>query len=71
MKAIDADAGWTPLYLSTIAGMSTCLGALIVFCHPIDNEDEEGNIEETTNLVGDNNSNGLRKRFSGKRKVGP
>ena len=71
MKAIDADAGWTPLYLSTIAGMSTCFGALIVFCHPIDNEDEEGNIEETTNLVGDNNSNGLRKRFSGKRKVGP
>ena len=71
MKAIDADEGWTPLYLSTIAGMSTCFGALIVFCHPIDNEDEEGNIEETTNLVGDNNSNGLRKRFSGKRKVGP
>ena len=27
--SVDADAGWTPLYLSTIAGMSTCLGALI------------------------------------------
>ena len=66
---VDADAGWTPLYLSTIAGMSTCLGALIgklgslfvvglqctsqfsfflnhlrpllVFCHPIDEDDEE------------------------------
>ena len=42
---IDADAGWNPLILSTIAGMSTCLGALIVFCHPledvIDDNDEE------------------------------
>ena len=26
--------GMTPLYLSTMAGMSTCLGAAIVFCHP-------------------------------------
>ena len=42
---IDADAGWNPLILSTIAGMSTCLGALIVFCHPLedatDDNDEE------------------------------
>ena len=26
--------GWTPLLLSTIAGMSTCLGAAIVFLQP-------------------------------------
>lgn len=25
---------WTPLYLSCIAGASTCIGAAIVFCHP-------------------------------------
>ena len=31
---IDADSGWTPLYLSTVVGMSTCLGAAVVFCHP-------------------------------------
>ena len=26
--------GWTPLLLSTVAGMSTCLGAAIVFFQP-------------------------------------
>jgi len=31
---IDADAGWMPLYLSTVAGMSTALGAGVVFLHP-------------------------------------
>jgi len=94
--SVDADAGWTPLYLSTIAGMSTCLGALIgewsvfvvlfcilymevsshsfsiiitttlVFCHPVDEDDEE-----SAALVGDNSPSRLRKRFTGKRKVSP
>jgi len=90
--SVDADAGWTPLYLSTIAGMSTCLGALIgewsvlfilcwrlvlilsqlslrpllVFCHPVDEDDEE-----TAALVGGNSPSRLRKRFTGKRKVSP
>ena len=54
---IDADAGWNPLILSTIAGMSTCLGALIVFCHPVEH-DESGSIdEETAQLTHDNNTN--------------
>lgn len=55
---LDADAGWMPLYLSMIAGMSTCLGALIVFCHPIEDE-------------GDGNAPDGRRRFSGRRKVSP
>lgn len=41
MVTVDADAGWMPLYLSTIAGMSTCLGALIVFCHPLEDDDDD------------------------------
>ena len=69
--SVDADAGWTPLYLSTLAGMSTCLGALIVFCHPLE-EEEEGEGEESANLI----SNGspvkkLSRRMSGRRRVGP
>lgn len=32
---INASAGWTPLYLSTLAGMSTALGAAVVFLHPV------------------------------------
>mmetsp|Transcript_10390 Transcript_10390/g.14668 ORF Transcript_10390/g.14668 Transcript_10390/m.14668 type:complete len:429 (-) Transcript_10390:68-1354(-) len=28
------DDFWMPLILSTIAGLSTCLGAAVVFCHP-------------------------------------
>ncbi len=39
--SVDTDVGWTPIYLSAIAGMSTCLGALIVFCHPIDEDDDD------------------------------
>ena len=67
---LDTDAGWMPLYLSTIAGMSTCLGVLIVFCHPIDNDEDEN--EENRNLIEGNSSpSRLRKRFSGKRKVSP
>ena len=31
---IDTDSGWMPLYLSTVAGMYTCLGAAVVFYHP-------------------------------------
>lgn len=27
-------SGWEPLYLSTIAGLSTCIGAAVVFCQP-------------------------------------
>ncbi len=71
---IDADAGWTPLLLSTIAGMSTCLGALIVFCHPIDDEGENNennnnnNNNESEQLVG---SKKKRFRMKGKRKVSP
>eukprot|EP00571_Detonula_confervacea_P003341 CAMPEP_0172326064 /NCGR_PEP_ID=MMETSP1058-20130122/55483_1 /TAXON_ID=83371 /ORGANISM="Detonula confervacea, Strain CCMP 353" /LENGTH=441 /DNA_ID=CAMNT_0013042759 /DNA_START=119 /DNA_END=1441 /DNA_ORIENTATION=+ len=65
--SVDADAGWTPLYLSTLAGMSTCLGALIVFCHPIEEEDDD---EERSELV-DGSPSRLRKRRSGRRKVSP
>lgn len=69
---IDADAGWTPLLLSTVAGMSTCLGALIVFCHPIDdegeNENNNNNNNESEQLV---SSKKKRFRMRGKRKVSP
>ena len=66
---IDADAGWTPLLLSTVAGLSTCLGALIVFCHPIDDEGEnENNNNESEQLV---SSKKKRFRMKGKRKVSP
>ena len=44
---IDTDAGWNPLILSTIAGMSTCLGALIVFCHPVEQDETDSTDEET------------------------
>jgi len=68
--SVDADAGWMPLYLSTIAGMSTCLGALIVFCHPVDDEDD--NDEEGVKLVDSSPTTArLRKRLNGRRKVGP
>ncbi|KAL7530486.1 hypothetical protein ACHAWF_003392 [Thalassiosira exigua] len=66
--SVDADAGWTPLYLSTIAGMSTCLGALIVFCHPIDKEDDSN--EEEVELV-EGSPTPARKKASGTRKVSP
>ena len=39
---IDAYSGWTPLYLSTVAGMPTCLGAAVVFCHPRSMSDAKG-----------------------------
>mmetsp|Transcript_20375 Transcript_20375/g.40351 ORF Transcript_20375/g.40351 Transcript_20375/m.40351 type:complete len:468 (-) Transcript_20375:925-2328(-) len=83
---VDADAGWTPLILSTIAGMSTCVGALIVFCHPIDDE-VEGHELRVTITPGDSESistisdrstetksllgKNLHLRMSGKRKVSP
>jgi len=66
---IDTDAGWTPLLLSTIAGMSTCLGALIVFCHPV--EDDEENISESDKLIAGSNGNKNRFRMRGRRKVSP
>ncbi|KAL7444433.1 hypothetical protein ACHAXM_012035 [Skeletonema potamos] len=67
----NIDEGWTPLLLSTIAGMSTCLGALIVFCHPIEDEDEEyNNNTESDKLVG-NSNNKRRFQMRGKRKVSP
>ncbi|KAL7526995.1 hypothetical protein ACHAXR_002467 [Thalassiosira sp. AJA248-18] len=49
--------------------MSTCLGALIVFCHPIDYEedDNEEELEKLTN--GSPSRTKPKKRFSGKRKV--
>jgi ZIP family zinc transporter len=54
---IDADSGWNPLILSTIAGMSTCLGALIVFCHPIEEEETDTRTdEETAQLTNNDNS---------------
>ncbi len=74
--SIDADAGWMPLVLSTIAGMSTCLGALIVFCHPIEDEDDEHNNSESDKLIADSNissssKNKNRFRMRGRRKVSP
>mmetsp|Transcript_30621 Transcript_30621/g.45028 ORF Transcript_30621/g.45028 Transcript_30621/m.45028 type:complete len:441 (-) Transcript_30621:37-1359(-) len=69
--SIDADAGWMPLLLSTIAGMSTCLGALIVFCHPVDDE-EHNNSESDKLIAGNNNSNNKNRfRMKGRRKVSP
>ena len=67
--SIDADAGWTPLILSTIAGMSTCLGALIVFCHPVEDE-EDFNNTESEDLIEDK---ATKRRFQmrGRRKVSP
>ena len=83
--SVDADAGWTPLILSTIAGMSTCLGALIVFCHPIDDDDDDGcadNDDHGTEKLPDTNQPDLQnrqkkqskkfyERMKGKRKVSP
>lgn len=48
---IDVDAGWNPLILSTIAGMSTCLGALIVFCHPVEPDETDNADDETAQLT--------------------
>ncbi|EJK57863.1 hypothetical protein THAOC_22051 [Thalassiosira oceanica] len=65
LDTVDADAGWTPLVLSTIAGMSTCLGALIVFCHPVEEIDDENG--EDVKLV-----NALpSRRARGQRNVSP
>jgi ZIP family zinc transporter len=76
---IDADAGWNPLILSTIAGMSTCLGALIVFCHPVE-EAVDGD-EESAQLTGNgagqhsqsmnNEQRPLHVISKGRRKVSP
>jgi len=68
---LDTDAGWTPLYLSTLAGMSTCLGALIVFCHPIENDDDDD--EERVKLADGDSRTSLHKhkRINGRRKVSP
>ena len=68
---IDADAGWTPLLLSTIAGMSTCIGALIVFCHPIEEEDDCNNTESDKLMGSNSNNNKSRFRMRGTRKVSP
>lgn len=63
--SVDTDVGWTPICLSTIAGMSTCLGALIVFCHPIDDEADDDN-------EGDHGNSPQHKRIrTGRRKVSP
>jgi ZIP family zinc transporter len=78
---IDADAGWNPLILSTIAGMSTCLGALIVFCHPVE-EETVGGDEESAQLTAGNGAghdsssmNNQQRSFNatskGRRKVSP
>lgn len=70
--SIDADAGWMPLLLSTIAGMSTCLGALIVFCHPVEDDEEHNNSESDKLIAGNNNSNNKNRfRMKGRRKVSP
>lgn len=78
---IDADAGWNPLILSTIAGMSTCLGALIVFCHPVEQDEADGKDEETAQLTSNDAGqehqpkNNQQRAFhvisKGRRKVGP
>jgi ZIP family zinc transporter len=65
---LAAGTGWTPLYLSTLAGMSTCLGALVVYCHPIDDGDN-ANDEEREILASEEGSTTSRK--IGKRKVSP
>ncbi|KAK1736625.1 ZIP family metal transporter [Skeletonema marinoi] len=69
--SIDADAGWMPLLLSTIAGMSTCLGALIVFCHPVEDDEEHNNSESDKLIAGNNSNNKNRFRMKGRRKVSP
>jgi zinc transporter ZupT len=56
-----------PLVLVSMSleGMSTCLGALIVFCHPIDDGDDAAN--NRVDLV-----EGIApKKISGRRKVSP
>lgn len=64
---MDADDGWMPLYLSTLAGMSTCLGALIVFCHPLEEDDADDDCERARPTT-----NGPRRIVSGgRRKVSP
>mmetsp|Transcript_15753 Transcript_15753/g.34016 ORF Transcript_15753/g.34016 Transcript_15753/m.34016 type:complete len:441 (+) Transcript_15753:77-1399(+) len=72
---VDADAGWNPLILSTIAGMSTCLGALIVFCHPIEDEEIVHDNEATQLVNGNDESPKHRKVFTermrGIRRVSP
>ena len=72
---IDADAGWNPLILSTIAGMSTCLGALIVFCHPVEIEETDNTDEETAQLTNGAARLEQPKTFNalskGRRKVSP
>jgi zinc transporter ZupT len=42
---IDDSDYWQPLYLSTIAGLSTCIGAAVVFCQP----QQQQHNDETTN----------------------
>ena len=68
MKGLDSvDEGWTPLVLSTIAGMSTCLGALIVFCHPVEEVEDADENGEDAKLV-----NALpSRRARGQRNVSP
>jgi zinc transporter, ZIP family len=39
---------WMPLYLSCIAGASTCLGAAVVFCHAVD---QNGNRSVSSNTL--------------------
>jgi len=65
-----AGVGWTPLYLSTLAGMSTCLGALVVYCHPIDDGDD-ANDEERELLASEEGSTTPRRKMNGKRNVSP
>ena len=66
--SVETDVGWTPIYLATLAGMSTCLGALIVFCHPIEDDDGADNDDDVGDL---DNSQQHRLIRSGKRKVSP
>ena len=35
----SSEIEWEPLYLSTIAGLSTCIGAAVVFCQPQNERD--------------------------------
>ena len=46
----ESTTGWEPLYLSTIAGLSTCIGAAVVFCQPSSSSSSSNN-ENNTKVV--------------------
>jgi zinc transporter ZupT len=65
IQIIDPSSSLIKYCSSLSKGMSTCIGALIVFCHPIDNGDDAD--EETVELTG----GAARKKVTGRRNVSP